>query len=94
MPGRWKTVRSCVPNDALREAFLASERSASDLARDLGYYRSMRGRQTADEAPVRRALGLRTYKSNGRVFRQRFMRYDTAVRYCEALGLDPVDVGL
>jgi hypothetical protein len=94
MPGPWTKARRCVPNDALREAFLASDRTASDLARSLGYFRIVKGRQVADDAPVRRALGLRTYRRKGREMRQRFMHYDTAVRFCEALGLDPVDVGL
>lgn len=85
----WHALVSVVP---LREAFERSGLNFSDLANSLGYMRS--GRR-ADPSPVRRALGFKRYTTRGCLCPpQQSMREATALRYAEALGLDPVDVGL
>lgn len=86
-----------VSNGPLREAFERSELSFCKLARDLGYTRVLKGTGwvVSDPSPVKRALGLQAYNGHGhRHPPQKFMREATALRYAEALGLDPVDVGL
>lgn len=81
-----------VDNRPLREAFEASGMTVSLLAVRLGYERKgPTGRRLApDTAPVRRSLGLGIFKGH----RQTQMQVRTALRYVEALELDPVDVGL
>ncbi len=81
-----------VENRPLREAFESSRTTASLLAFRLGYERrTPSGGKAADIAPVRRALGLQA--SAAGQFQSR-MQIRTALRYVEALGLDPVDFGL
>lgn len=82
-----------VSNQPFREAFEASGRSAGDLARELGYMRRQYGKQCYDHAPVLRALGLKKEAPSrgGRLFSH--MREQTALRYAEALDLDPLDLG-
>lgn len=90
----WHTLVSVVP---LREAFERSELSFCKLAWSLGYTRVIKGTGwvVSDPSPVRRALGLQAYNSRGHRYpAQKFMREATALRYAEALGLDPVDIGL
>lgn len=84
-PGEW------VDNAPLREAWEKSGVSLCELAQWLGYARGSHG----DEAPVRRALGLKTTRSRGFLLApQSKMLHSTALRYAEALSLDPIDVGL
>lgn len=74
-----------VSNAPLREAFLRSGLSYSDLARRLD----------KDASWPPRALGLKP--RNHRRYRgtyQQWMRVETAARYARALGLDPHEVGV
>lgn len=74
----------------LREAFERSGKTATEVARALGW--TDRGR--ADGPRVRRALGLRLYWSDGKAkFRQR-CSWDTAEALAEAIGVDRSEVGL
>ena len=78
---------SLVPNQPLREAFECSEMSAVELAKLLGY-------SEANSTPVLRVLGLRRNTPyDGGAFRA-VVHETTALKYAEALGLDPVDIGL
>jgi hypothetical protein len=74
-------MQEMVPVGRLREAFEASDVSASELARRLGWFKPDSGR-------VRRALFGLPSRPGG------FVRAETAGALAEALGLDPVDVGL
>lgn len=80
MNGRWGwTMESC--KDA-----------ANTLAERLGWY----DRGVPDGPRVRRVLGLRQYHpSHGYSQRQReHLTYEMALRLCDAMGLDPVDMDL
>jgi hypothetical protein len=89
----------------LREAFLASRLSADEVARRLGWMRFPRRRRggkvygphmIADESRVKRTLGLRVHKC-GRDSKSRLRQscsYEMALKLAEAIGVDPVDVGL
>lgn len=82
-----------VDNRPLREAFERSGLSASEVARRAGYGHGDR----ANDAAVKAALGLKRCKVRGKDLRwtiQKRMREDTALRFLEALSLDPVDIGL
>lgn len=70
-----------------------------ELAQRLGWYIDNRYR-TPDSTRVKRRLGLIDVR-NGRSkniglapHKQRFMLTSTAVKMLEAVGLDPVDIGL
>lgn len=92
-------------NALLREAFEQSGLTASEVARRLGYFRTKRdlrksgkvyAYRAADTSPVQAALGLKLVVESRNYPRRRrqYMREATALRYCVALGLDPVDIGL
>lgn len=86
-----------ISNAPLREAFLRSEVTARQLADTLGYTRTHhnRLRPYPDASTPLRALGLQPYWSRGgKCPPQKLMREDTALRYAEALGLDPWEIGL
>jgi len=72
-----------VRNDALRRLVESSDLSLSDIARRLGW---MQGRgMRADTSRLRRVIGCA-----GSVF----MRRDLAVSLCDALNVNPSDIGL
>lgn len=81
----------------LREAFLASGRSAVEVAGALGWIHqgatTVKGR---DGRRVLRALGIRPYsRGHGRgMVYQQTCSYKRAILLAEAIGVDPVDVGL
>lgn len=83
-----------VPNDRLREAFLASGRSAADVARSLGWD-SGKG---ADTSRVRRTLGINRSTSTpsrgqGRYHsRRRLIDWETGALIAEAIGIMPWEV--
>jgi hypothetical protein len=88
-----------VSNQPLREAWEASGLSLSELARRMGYvYISKKdGGERPNDAAIQAALGLKRCKIRGKSPHwtiQKRMREDTALRYLEAMHLDPVDVGL
>lgn len=97
--------KGCISNQPLREAFERSGVSLSQLALRLGYTRvarkkyvkqngdiSVYTRITGDVMPVKRRLGLCATAKG--LPPQQGIAEPTALRYCEALGLDPVDIGL
>jgi len=84
-----KFLAVLVSNRALREAFLRSGLSSVDLARRLGNPRRC--------SHVLRALGISAYKMRSDYpakQAQTSIRETTALRYAEALGLDPMDIEL
>lgn len=77
----------------LRDAFLASGLSFSEVCRRLGWYCARRDRPSGrkpDTARLKRALGMQRDRGH---FSWR-IGYDHAARIAEAIGVDPVDVGL
>lgn len=78
-----------VPNDRVREMFLASPMSAVDVARGMGWwYRRGDGREGADGARVKRALGLLPDLSgtSGSCGLRRLLDAEVAGRIAEVLG--------
>jgi len=73
--------RDTVPVEPFREAFLASGRSAADVARSMGCYSTR----------LRRMLGLVPDTSG---YTNQRVSYANAVRLCDALGLDYVEMGV
>lgn len=77
---------------------MASGMTASEVADRMGWTRP--GWKASSRAPdgprVTRVLGLRDGSSRhvGGSKRQTHTRYETAVALAEAMGLDPVDVGI
>lgn len=83
-----------VPVAPLREAFEESGMTTGQVAQRLGWFRAHDG--FPDRSRFLRAIGVyHSYKGGAR---RRYFRvntsYVTAVAIAEALGLDPVDVGL
>ena len=76
-----------VPVDGLREAFERSGLTSGELARRLGWTKP-------DGYRVYRQLGLTPHHSRGHVEFRQTMSYDRALEIANALGVDPVDVGL
>lgn len=80
----------------IREAFLNSGLTGCEVARRLDWYR-FDGQP--DSSRVTRQLGIVKHQSNGRkgevykTFRKR-ISYDAGLMYAEALGIDPIDLGL
>jgi hypothetical protein len=80
----------------LREAFLRSGLTAGDVARVLGWRAAGSQRGRADSQRVKRYLGITPYPGTRGYpprLRERFS-YEMAVKLAEAIGVDPVDVGL
>lgn len=87
------------PVAPIREAFEAGGGSAVALAHTLGWYGTRTGRTPseranakADSSRVRRALGIIPDRKGGPCRQQ--ITLSTAYRLVDAMGLDPVDVGL
>jgi hypothetical protein len=79
-----------VPNDRLREAFLASGRSAADVARFLGWEGSRGG---ADGSRVRRKLGiLPGISPRGTRSHWRLIDWEAGSLIAEAIGVMPWEV--
>jgi hypothetical protein len=91
-----------VPNDGLRAEFQRRKRtedlSLAEVARRCGWDRqrsqASRGKRVPDSSRVARYLGINTYNSRGYRKRRSHINYDEAVLLAEAIGADPVDVGL
>lgn len=87
--------RGKVPNEPLREAFLASGMTAYALAKAVGWNKA-----SADSSRVARALGMLRNSAtvrNGKRYVPGFntrMPYDLAVRIAHIVGADPVEVGV
>lgn len=69
-----------VPVEVLREAMRNTGLSLPDVARAMEW----------DLGRLRRALGLRLDRGKQRMA----VRYETAVKFADAIGLDPVDLGV
>jgi hypothetical protein len=84
--------RGTVPNELLRERFLASGMTPSEVAIAAGW--ESRGRPDSSRVAV--ALGLRP-STGGRGFHRgicKKLEEDTALELGRALGLDPFEIGL
>lgn len=76
-----------VPCEVLQEVLERSGVSRTELARRLGWYK------TVPNVPrINVALGLAP--NSGTRKRQRGVRYSTAARICEALGASPFELGI
>jgi hypothetical protein len=87
-----------VPVAPIRDAFLRSGLSASEVARRVGWMRTRRTRRSpvADATRVRRTLGLAQYDP-GHGHEKRFREFcdpEMAWALAKACGADPMDVGL
>jgi hypothetical protein len=84
---------------ALRDAFKASGKTAADVARGMGWTckispRGKPARRVADGPRALRAMGCKPYHDRNGPRTKRTCSYEMAVRLAEAIGVDPVDVGL
>jgi hypothetical protein len=84
-----------VSNEPLREAFRASERSAVDVCRAMGWWRNhpatsrRRARSVPDTLLLRRVLGLIEHTDGrGRKCRHETVDVGRACELCDSLGLD------
>ncbi len=78
-----------VPNKPIREAFLRSGLSTYDVALFCDWLKGKA--KHPDTSKVERMLGLREYKSHGRIIKNSSMAEHNALKVVEAIGLDPVD---
>ena len=79
-----------IPNDRLREAVLASDVTMTEIARRCELYRP-------DERKVSRLIGLKDSRNTARTGNKTgnvTIDYDMAEKIAEAIGADPVEVGL
>lgn len=85
-----------ISNAPLRAAFLSSSLSSWDMARALGHERKRwtTNKTIPDATPVLRALGLKPEPAAEENRIRTHMQEATALRYAEALGLDPHEIGL
>jgi len=85
-----------IDNGALREAFLASGLTAGAVADLLGWTYRRGHRARNDGSRVRRALGLKLERGrSGEEWRlRRTVSSETALLLADALGVDPVEIGL
>lgn len=77
----------CVPVETIQKALADSGLSVNEVARRLGWYRTI-----PHTVKVRRALGI--VKSGGSGVKQEAVTYNRAVQLIDAMGLDPVEYGL
>lgn len=102
-----KLENGFIPNKELREAFEKSDITIAELTKRLGYYRMMKSKyvrkdgtitytkyMSQDVTKAKRELGLSLHNSNGRMQLRRHMHESKAIKYCEALDLLPVEIGL
>jgi hypothetical protein len=91
--------RAPVDPGPLRDAFLRSGLTASEVARRLGWMRpAPKGKRSAvpDQGRLRAALGLKPYNpGHGYPMRMRIgMKHETAEQIARAINVDPWEVGL
>lgn len=78
-----------VPNDKVRAAFIASGKSASEVARHLGWYSG----RSVDSSRVLRTLGLRAdTNGQGRRSARSLIDAEVAALMAEAIGVMPWEV--
>lgn len=81
--------RGDVPNGPMRDAYERAGHGATYVAREMGWFKN--GPDSRPDANrVKRTLGM----TSDRGVKQIGMRYSTAVALCNAIGCDPVDVGI
>lgn len=73
----------------VKQRIAQDELSWNDLAAKLGWTRVV-----GDHQRVKIALGVKRYISHGRHKYREGIRPETALKFCEALDLDPVEMGL
>jgi len=84
-----------IPNAPLREAFLESGLTLSEVCYRLGWTRMQNARVIADVSPLKRALGLQPWTNGqGRSYTSRLVGTEKAARILRALDLDPIDFDL
>jgi hypothetical protein len=88
-----------VPVAPLREAFLRSGVTATEVARVFGWLRSRKGRRghryvVADSTRVLRTLGLASYWSKGGVYVRTYVGEERAAELARAIGVAPHEVGI
>ena len=89
------SYRNSVPVDELQRAFLDSGLAASEVARRCGWMAMNRGRKRPDQSRFLRLIGLRDYSPATRANHPKtHLRVDIALKICEAMNIDPMDVGL
>jgi hypothetical protein len=76
-----------IPTDVVREAFERSGLTLSQVAKNLGWVT-----QVPDVGRVSVMIGRKPDPKYKRPHAT--MRYDSALKLCEAMGYDPVDLGL
>ena len=84
--------KASIPIEPFRERYLQLVEQGelvTVIATRAGY-----SRVVADTQRLRRDLGLRPDRTNGHEYYRQNVTDDVALRLCEALRLDPVDVGL
>lgn len=87
-----------VPNERLREAFLASPLSVGEVALSIGWVTQRHGRMSGDTSRLRRTLGLLPESKRGRNgLPCRYMRSNVDAEIvgliAEAIGVAPWEVG-
>lgn len=78
-----------VPVGALREAFVASGLTVAEAARRYGCDAEHARRLLRGRPLIRRGKGGQRWEVH-----TNSVAYETAIRWCRALDLDPVDLGL
>lgn len=81
------TSRELYPNEPFLRAFEESGMSYCELARRLGWYRTI-----PDASKLKQVLGVTRWKRDRP--HQKRVHYETALALCRALDMDPVDFGL
>lgn len=81
----------------IREAFLNSGRTLTEVAIELGWTKTVRGYTSADTSRLARKLGIMSFHGgplDEASAAGRTIRYDDAVRIVRAMDADPVDCGV
>jgi hypothetical protein len=79
----------------LREAFLKSGLTLSDVALAAGWIQKHRGkREGGDSSRAARYLGLKPWTTRGNRSFRSHVSYETAVVLARAMNVDPIDVGI
>lgn len=85
-----------VPNEPLRNAFIASGREGTSFALAIGFYYKRHNRnrtvQEGDKSRLERRLGLKAESAQGKRFFTKRIRLDTALLICDELGIEFNDI--
>ncbi len=89
-----------IPVQPLREILLrrySEGETWSSMARRLGWTNPVPRNKNwtkSDSTRLKRLIGIVQYESHGQYKIRETIKYDTALRVCEALDIDPIYVGL